>query len=349
MSATHAWLHNRLSFISTFKLQQCSDKTQIRRSAMDDMRNETFSLEACGHDQDICNRAITVYQAMLLICIPFNVIHLVVQYSMKDMRCSAYGKILQHMTLADIVASAVAFSQTICEFRLWLQKCSLPAIIIMTSLACVLSGLKYSLLALAMYEKYLAICMAFHYEESFVIRQTHAACVLVSVALLVWWHIFNAINGANICMHEIHGLTLLDSDNIVAAAVIFVFMVLTCVFVTALLTKLIKELLRMQKRARPGDVALFQATVYIVMTVIVYFFILAPIFTSFILKLTMGKELEGLEWVASWLNGLYGYINVVIYGFLISAYRKKLSDFAQMMCKRQDRVQPQQQIQVQPA
>lgn len=275
----------------------------------------------CEGMDNICPPSIIVHSVSSLISTAFNIIHLVILRNVSQLRGKPYFLVLMHLTFVDITCGISSFITSTCAFRRWtaLNDIGFGAAAFTLLNWCL--SMRYYVLLLAMYEKYLAICTPLHYEGSFFIRHVHICVVLVWTAALGLAVLTTVMGISGLCLHELYGPSTLLASNTNEISFTLGFGIAIFIVFSSVLAKLMMELHKMKKRAREQDVLLIQATIYIVIIAITYYVFLFPFLVSLVYMLAAGKSSIVLDSVSFWMVNLYGYVNNIIYGWKTKAYR----------------------------
>ncbi|XP_067944969.1 delta-type opioid receptor-like [Watersipora subatra] len=266
-----------------------------------------------------------------------NVLHISILFTTDLPSKRNYFLILINLAVADIVASCdltTSYSPLLShlpspEFEVT------SAVLQGVGMAVGLS--RYSLLALASFDRYYAVCKAFQYSTSTL--SNHIGKILILV-----WIINLALSGTLSTSPDIACLmngkvqpNFFNWKGIVSLIVIHVFLFVSLLLTTICLTAVFKEIQRMKKRTlQEKDQILIKTSDYIIGTIVMLYASASPLFLVLICFLLKFSGREPILYVASQigicLQTLYGVGNIAFYAYLNPEYRLKVKKLCKSIC-----------------
>lgn len=252
--------------------------------------------------------------------IVINVFHFVVLTKMKkEQTFQNYILLLQHIAMADIIASAMYILRTACSMRLLSIKYQTVNQILSASDTSLVT--RFYILATACMERMIALAYPLTYETSWFIRYLNLILIADWIMSLLTSVVRDVIYNQDICIDIMFGPsnTFAPKPTLMTFIPVFVQIAIT-VFT---LTRVSIELFRLRKRSTTTiqQREIKQATIYIFVITVVYF-------TSLIPSIIAGPLLAGdndndiaILTACHLCSSSYGFINTVIYGVATKIYR----------------------------
>ena len=288
--------------------------------------SEVLAIELCEGNELECGRH-WIFLLIHIICIIINIIHIVILNHISALKQKPYLKILQHLTIGDVVYNSFDIPLCICSLRNWLfASFDLSYAAVLHLLRLVSLCARFNLLVLTTYEKYLAICKPYRYEQSVAIRHVHLSAMvtwILSVALILPGWIFF---WRDTCWNQIYGpmySTGNDAGRLYNGAVAILLTVILLVFAAQILHKLVK-MNKAHTTYNGLDFMLMRAGAYVITISLIY--VICQFTPVIIMAAVRMVERRTYLWTdifsySLWLS--YGYINTFLYGWFSPAYRRQ--------------------------
>jgi len=294
--------------------------------------NSTVS-EVCGYKTE--SKAIVGISAVTILV---NISHIIVLFSIKKLRGTKYFWTLMNIGCSDIFASLMLNLQMDCPLkhfildqqedvlRMFLLGIAIPTFISVLS--------RNSVLALASYKRYVAICTPFKYATNKFVQHLAVGYSVTWVASLVISVIIKSLYFEHFCVNDF-GLTFSNQTPLATAVQLPLFGIPAVVTIVTL-GKVGVELKRMSRRAvQPAeDEELKKAGNYVLLTSILFYLTFFPPIIAMIAK-KLDKLSEDktklIDASAFIVQGLYGTLNVILFIYLNPSYIQQLKKLSK--CK----------------
>lgn len=198
---------------------------------MDNLMIETRILDDCDKRYEICIKDSVVNQASLIICILVNIFPMIILSRIRELKATAYGILLHHMTFTDILSSTTLYMINVCEFRQWLHWTDFIFGLAARAALNLPNTMRYLVLILTMYEKYLAICDSFHYNEHILVRKPNLTCFVLHITSLGFSALTTWLGLSYLCLHETGALSGTPPDNLEGVILVLALGSVMCVHV----------------------------------------------------------------------------------------------------------------------
>jgi len=297
--------------------------------------------EVCGYEG--VSQAITSANTVTILV---NILHIIVLSSINRLRGTKYFWTLMSISSSDILASLMFILQVDCSLKHFILKqeeifsqgfligIMIPSIMTMI--------LRNSVLALASYERYVAICTPFKYATNKVVQHLAVGYIIIWVASLVISVIINFIDIIQYCIYDL-GLTQ-PKQSLLVSVIQFPLFGVPAVITVVTLGKVGVELKRMSRRAiQPAeDEELKKAGKYVLLTSILFYLSFFPTLAGMVVR-RLGKQPEaqsGLVDISGFIvQGVYGTLNVILFAYLNPSYIQQIRKL--LKCRLGNSVTPQ--------
>jgi len=275
-----------------------------------------------------------------------NILNMVVLSSVKKLRGTKYFWTLVNIGTSDIFASLMFILQVDCSLKLSIleheeeiSKILLVGIAIpyMMSLT-----LRNSVLALASYERYVAICTPFKYVTNKVVYHLAVGYIFIWVVSFVISAIMKSLAFGKYCVDDL--VLTFPTLSTLTTAIQMIFLTIPAVVTIVTLGKVGVELKRMSRRAvQPAeDEELKKAGKYVLLTSILFYLSFFPTLAGIgarqLAKLPEEKA-KLIDISAFIVQGSYGTLNVILFIYLNPSYIQQMRKL--LKCKQTTAVTPQ--------
>lgn len=254
-----------------------------------------------------------------------NILHLIVLRKIKisNIQGAAYLRIIEIMSVADIISSITAMTRTLCGLRLLYYHHSLLLTAVSSTLFDAPAMWRFYVLVVATADRYTAVCHPHRYKRSIITTRTTATCLLLFAACICILAIRDIILFDNLCLDTVLGpsSTLRSTwASIFNSAVGLIPLVLVAV----LSILLIKELYRMRNRAMDNQQqSITNAAKYVLIVNTLYFTCLIPILVWIICQTYFPNDDHSIfSWVSYDLFAAYGIVNSMLFLWVSKSYRQ---------------------------
>lgn len=279
-----------------------------------------LSIPLCENQPVKISTAGYIMAALNVLSVIINIGHIRVLSKIPSLKGSAYYHILIHLTIGDMLSAMSGF----CYMTFNLQKYFLNwSPLVLTAYSTVIGSLFFArigILFVAACERYYALCHPFSYSMSRFV--THLHCWLPLV-----WVIWLAIDALAIGIFQIETCYMHVVGPIVTGPKKFLFKVsglsAISLITLSLLLRVVVELIRMRKRSLSSEEKTMKRSVYFVVAIIVlYYSSFSVTLIGSLVYSSTGQRAPILYYIEEMLvPTIYGLCNVVIYGWLMPAYR----------------------------
>jgi len=297
--------------------------------------------EICSYK--IGSQVITGINAVTMLV---NILHIIVLFSIKKLRSTKYFWTLMNIGSSDIFASVMLIVQMDCSLKHFALKqgpAGSKVFLLLVSIPTFISvTIRNSVLALASYERYVAICTPFRYATNKLVQHLAVGYTIIWSVSFVLSVIIKALYFEQICVDDF-GLTLSNKSPIATAIKLPLFGV-PAVITIGTLAKVGVELKQMSRRAAQPveDEALMKAGKYVLLTSILFYLSFFPPLVAMGAR-GLGKlpeEKAGLIDISAFIvQGLYGTLNVILFIYLNPSYIQQVIRL--LKCKLNHPVAPQ--------
>jgi len=231
--------------------------------------------EICGYND--WSKAIVGISGVTILV---NIINIIVLSSIKKLRGTKYFWTLMNIGSSDVFASLIFIVHMECSLKNLILKHDeelLNYLLVGLAVPHVMSmSLRLSVLALANYELYVAICTPFKYEINKIVQRLAVGYVFIWIVSFVTSVIIKSFNFGQLCITNL-GLTYSNPSPLATAAQI-PFLIIPAVITIVTLSKVGVELKRMSRRAiQPAeDEELKKAGKYVLVTSILFYLTFFP-------------------------------------------------------------------------
>ena len=300
--------------------------------------NVTSAKNFCDfHEQKCTIYNVIVYGSTNMASIIINVLHLLILRRIPGLKELNYFWVLVNLTFGDIVMSVGVILAVNCE--LWTLRNCFISVMSLALLTCAFQ-VRYWLLALAVLDRYYAVCKPFKYTTSKFLKNIGkwSAVAWILNAVLALAEVLTTCS--HLCFDGVAdsvGKTLEEVSMYSDVAVILVAVVPSMIS-TVLLVKTAVELRRMKQRssATAEDKETRSATRYIICVFIMFYVSIIATAVHEGLNLTTKDSSEiDLNWLTSivlFTQLLYGIGNVILYGALNKAYVTQIKSVCGYLC-----------------
>lgn len=252
-----------------------------------------------------------------------NMIHLLILFKITNMRGTAYLRILQIMSVVDILSSLTNMLRKACSIRHFYYQTSLVISAVSSTLFDAPSLWRYYVLVLATVDRYTAICRPFQYNESLTTKRTTLCNVMAMGFVVLELAVRDFIFYDKICIDAVAGPSNIANrggpaiyTSVVIAIPFFLTVTLSCF--------IMGELYRMRKRSmNDQQQSITNAAKYILILNFVFAVCLMP---AVIWVLYSAVSLRNINVTFVWITvetfAAYSIINCIIYGWMSKSYQQ---------------------------
>ena len=255
-----------------------------------------------------------------------NILHLIALSRIANISGTAYLKVLQVMSVADIFSSCSNMSRKFCPFRHLFYQNSQVINAASSVLFDAPSVWRYYVLVVATIDRYTAICRPYKYNISFLTRYM-TTCMLVPLMFVILsLSVRDFVFFDYVCLHTIAGPSSFLSGE---GPSMFTSGLLSIPFlVTMVLSALIMaELYRMRRRSlNDQQRSITNAAKYILLLNVLFIICLSPaIMWTLYSAYGHGRAANSLGWVAVETFALYSIVNCILYGWMSKNYQQTVA------------------------
>ena len=294
---------------------------------------EGESMERCYRDYGWKYVLLTIN----VVSVAINIFHLIVLRRIPSLRGTAYLFILYQISVADMYSTIPVVKMLCSVHQLYLNK-DLHIAALYASISDHCGLIKYNVLAVASFERYLSICCPFTdrtierlgitLDRKQIIKMTSAVLWLCGLGLVF---LKNFLFKTDLCVYSLRGP---DNTNTARSGYLVLAFIAALTFLIAGLNlRVLIELRNLAKRNQNQDSgSAKRATYYIIVISIAYYVCLLPSCVAFVLH-SFGISLISVRWIIHIFYSFYGIFNVVIYGWIMKPYRQLVWGIFRCCCK----------------
>lgn len=261
-----------------------------------------------------------------LVAIIINILHMVMLRKLNNQLSSSLLNILMNTSLADILSS---FSMIV-KINCAIHHLSAGKPQVLTALLSASTDVgplfRFYILALAAWERTVAICYPQHYQTHVLVR--HSLLCIASM----WLFVTAAVFLRDFIFNDTHCLTaILGVANYHAMepkAIIYILMLIPSLITGILVVILAWKLRSVRRRIITGESCLnllrsYTDTKYVLIVSVAFYISFLPTLISFLL-LFLGIKILVFNWIIVLMFAIYGVGNIAIYAVMSKAYRYQI-------------------------
>lgn len=257
-----------------------------------------------------------------LLSIWINIFHLIVLSKIPALKGTAYYHILVHFSLADIFnAISVACRMALNKENLF-QNFSFTSIAIYDVLMDTMQLGRHFIAAVSSLERYYALCKPFNYDSSHYTTKLHLWLPMSWILVFGLFALRDSALHDGICYSQMLGPTnLLGKGAIITLG----FMIILGGVTAVLLLRVGVEMYRMRRRtASTKEMEVKNATVYLIVNIVTFYVCLLPQIANYVVVLFGIQSLLNV-YLCNYLPcSVYGIVDSFVYGWMTSAYRRRI-------------------------
>ena len=249
---------------------------------------------------------------------------------------TAWQKMLVQFAITDVACGLGGLIRA-CIFRRLVYGKSSAIGAVINFLSDIGNAVRFYVVALACYDRLIAIRWPFRYSSDILITRVNTICTVVWCCSSVFIILRDALFHDVICIHDIIGVTSLF-DNRNAAIMSYSFLLPPALVIIILNVILLVELHKIRgTTTQPPNIA-NKATLYTAISSCLFIACLSPGFLGSVLNSVDLTFEDTLNYIGYLLHSIYGILNTVVYGWMNARYRQAFLALVTGNCNKKARV-----------
>lgn len=256
-----------------------------------------------------------------VLAVIINIFHLIVLNRMDNIRGTAYLSVLQVISMFDIFSAFAYIVKMSCYIHISLSYTPKWTGILKNILSDSVILSRYSILALACGERYIAVCKTFQYKTSSYTKRLKLWSVLVYLTVLGIMTSREVLSMDDMCVHPVIGVIAISD---ISTTLYLITILVPAAIATVLLMLVFKELRKMKKQSLTMNLnQLDRATKYIAIICAAFYVCFLPKVAAYFIKSFFKSDTVVTAMIVNGAGTVYGILNTLVYGWKNKQYRRQ--------------------------